>query len=85
MQTRFYMAEADNGICLLGFRECIDEGKTIFTMADFEEPLSSMDELPAGDEGCRIKAPTYDMMGRRVASTARGGIYIRDGKKFVGQ
>ncbi len=54
-------------------------------MADFEEPLSSMDELPAGDEGCRIKAPTYDMMGRRVASTARGGIYIRDGKKFVGQ
>ena len=85
MLTRFYMAEADNGICLLGFRECIDEGKTIFTMADFEKPLSSMDELPAGDEGCRIKAPTYDMMGRRVASTVRGGIYIRDGKKFVGQ
>lgn len=29
------------------------------------------------------KAPVYDLSGRRVAQPMRGGIYIRDGKKFI--
>ena len=29
------------------------------------------------------KTPVYDLSGRRVAQPTRGGIYIRDGKKFI--
>ncbi len=29
------------------------------------------------------KTPVYDLSGRRVAQPVRGGIYIRDGKKFI--
>lgn len=29
------------------------------------------------------KAPVYDLSGRRVAQPMRGGIYIRNGKKFI--
>lgn len=29
------------------------------------------------------KTPVYDLSGRRVAQPLRGGIYIRDGKKFI--
>lgn len=29
------------------------------------------------------KTPVYDLSGRRVAQPMRGGIYIRDGKKFI--
>lgn len=29
------------------------------------------------------KTPVYDLSGRRVAQPVRGGIYIRDGKKFL--
>lgn len=82
MMTRFYLTEADDGIYLMGFRECIDEGKTVFTMSDFGDTVS-IEALPSEVETVRDDAPIYDMMGRRVTSTSRGGIYIRDGKKFV--
>ncbi len=84
MMTRFHLPEADNGIYLTSFRECIDNGETVFTMADFGQTLSA-DELPAYEEGCQSDTPTYDIMGRRVTATTRGGIYIRDGKKFIGR
>lgn len=38
--------------------------------ADESDPLGS-------------KTPVYDLSGRRVAQPVRGGIYIRDGKKFI--
>ena len=38
--------------------------------ADESDPLGS-------------KTPVYDLSGRRVAQPMRGGIYIRDGKKFI--
>ena len=28
-------------------------------------------------------APIYDLSGRRVAKTVKGGVYIQNGKKFV--
>jgi hypothetical protein len=28
-------------------------------------------------------APIYDLSGRRVLSTVKGGIYIQNGKKFI--
>ena len=82
--TKFYGTDADNGIYLCGFRECIDNGETIFTMSDFGETLS-VDALPSETEAIQRDAPIYDMMGRRVTSMARGGIYVRDGRKLVGK
>lgn len=41
--------------------------------------------LPSDEYRSRCDAPVYDMMGRRVTSMVRGGIYVRDGKKFVGK
>jgi len=84
MMTRFHLPEADNGIYLTSFRECIDNGETIFTMSDFGNTLS-VDMLPSDEYRSRCDAPVYDMMGRRVTSMVRGGIYVRDGKKFVGK
>ena len=84
MLTKFYGMDATNGIYLCGFRECIDNGETIFTMSDFGNTLS-VDMLPSDEYRSRCDAPVYDMMGRRVTSMVRGGIYVRDGKKFVGK
>ena len=43
--------------------------------------------LEATDEvGDKAKAgATYDLTGRRVQQTAKGQVYVRDGKKFVQQ
>ncbi len=53
-------------------------------MSDFGNTLS-VDMLPSDEYRSRCDAPVYDMMGRRVTSMVRGGIYVRDGKKFVGK
>lgn len=82
MLTKFYGMDADNGIYLCGFRECIDNGETIFTMSDFGETLY-IDDLPSETEAIQSDTLVYDMLGRRVTSMSRGGIYVRDGKKFV--
>ncbi len=82
MQSIIYPDSWDCGIDMGGFRECIDNGETIFTMSDFGETLS-VDALPSETEAIQRDAPIYDMLGRRVTSMARGGIYVRDGKKFV--
>ena len=84
MLTRFGSDNFANGIYVHSFRECIDNGETIFTMSDFGNTLS-VDMLPSDEYRSRCDAPVYDMMGRRVTSMVRGGIYVRDGKKFVGK
>ena len=56
------------------------DGKVLYKGADIEvPPFAGIAGMEAVDED----APIYDMMGRRVSSMSRGGIYIRDGKKFV--
>ena len=84
MLTRFYNDNLLNGIYVHSFRECIDNGETVFTMSDFGETLS-IDALPSETEAIQRDTPIYDMLGRRVTSMARGGIYVRDGRKFVGK
>ena len=84
MLTLFGSDNRANGIYVHSFRECIDNGETIFTMSDFGETLS-VDALPSETEAIQRDAPIYDMLGRRVTSMARGGIYVRDGRKLVGK
>ena len=58
------------------------DGKVLYKGADIKVPnFAGIAGMEAEDEG----APVYDILGRRVSSMVRGGIYIRDGKKFVGK
>lgn len=62
------------------------EGKVLYKGADIEvPPFGGIDGMEAGDEADRSDAHILDMLGRRVTSMARGGIYIQNGKKFVGR
>ena len=45
-----------------------------------------LDETVTGINGVateKVDAPIYDLSGRRVLNTVRGGIYIQNGKKFI--
>lgn len=33
----------------------------------------------------QLNAPIYDLSGRRVQNTVKGGFYIQGGKKFIAQ
>lgn len=55
------------------------DGKIIYKNNSFD----GIDNLNSGNESSRSDAPVYDILGRRVSTMVRGGIYIRDGKKFV--
>lgn len=55
------------------------DGKIIYKNNSF----GGIDSLNSGNESSRSDAPIYDILGRRVTSMTRGGVYIRDGKKFV--
>ena len=56
------------------------DGKVLYMGADVEVPsFAGIDSMESEEED----APIYDMMGRLVSTMVRGGIYIRDGKKFV--
>jgi hypothetical protein len=45
--------------------------------------------LPTAVEAAKVQTTkagaTYDLTGRRVQQTAKGQVYVRDGKKFVQQ
>ena len=45
-----------------------------------------LDETVTGINGVateKVDAPIYDLSGRRVLNTVKGGIYIQNGKKFI--
>lgn len=56
------------------------DGKVLYKGADIKVPdFAGIAGMESEEEG----APIYDILGRRVSTMVRGGIYIRDGKKFV--
>ncbi len=80
--TWFWFPEPDNGIYLIGFKECIEDGEVIFSFADFGDPASVRGV--GDDSSVGLNEDTiYDVMGRRVDATVPGSVYIRGGKKFV--
>ena len=80
--TWFYYPEPDNGIYLGEFKECIEDGKTVFTRSDFGD-LGSVEGISDDSVTGNTDDTIYDVLGRRVNSTVPGGVYIRGGKKFV--
>ena len=35
------------------------------------------------ENGIQSNAPVFDLSGRRVMQTVKGGLYIQNGKKFI--
>ena len=87
----YVLANGDDGI---GFYLAI-KGTTLKTgKAYIQLPNSSqtsalrlvLDETVTGINGVateKADAPIYDLSGRRVLNTVKGGIYIQNGKKFI--
>lgn len=48
---------------------------------DFDGVLAGINGAITGDAAA--KAPVYDLAGRRVIKTVKGGLYIQGGKKFI--
>lgn len=63
---------------------CYEDGECIFTKDDFNRKSGETDgiETPTNAFHQSVKG-TYDLQGRRVVSTPRRGIYIKEGKKYV--
>ena len=65
---------------ILSYRESL----YVLTSDDlFELELSDLLGIASCEKEPNAKVGTYDLQGRRVTSTPQGGIYIRDGKKYV--
>ena len=47
---------------------------------DFGDDVTGVEDVEAVEN---VNAPIYDLSGRRVLNTVRGGIYIQNGKKFI--
>ena len=73
----------ENGVALPAFKAYIELDNTAGATA----PLFIA--LPTAVEAAKVQTTkagaTYDLTGRRVQQTAKGQVYVRDGKKFVQQ
>ncbi|MBQ6210548.1 MAG: hypothetical protein IJK42_12385 [Prevotella sp.] len=62
-------------------QQCYLDGECVFTYDDFfAKPVSSI-SIPASPESA--SNAVFDLQGRRVQVPQRGGLYIKDGKKFI--
>lgn len=73
----------ENGVALPAFKAYIE----VDNAAGATAPLFIA--LPTAVEAAKAQntkaGTTYDLSGRRVQQTAKGQVYVRDGKKFVQQ
>ena len=72
-----YMEAGNGGY----FNSCTLNGKAIFTHGDFDKITnihSAIKESPSDNV-----QDVYDLQGRRMQKPQRGGLYIKDGKKFI--
>jgi|GEM_PF-453744 hypothetical protein len=73
----------ENGVALPAFKAYIE----VDNAAGAAAPLFIA--LPTAVEAAKVQntkaGATYDLTGRRVQQTAKGQVYVRDGKKFVQQ
>lgn len=73
----------ENGVALPAFKAYIE----VDNAAGATAPLFIA--LPTAVEAAKAQntkaGTTYDLAGRRVQQTAKGQVYVRDGKKFVQQ
>lgn len=50
---------------------------------DFNTPTTGIAPIANNAKDVDANAPLYDLSGRRVAQPTKGGVYIRNGKKFI--
>lgn len=73
----------ENGVAIPAFKAYIEVDNAAGATAPF------FIALPTAVEAAKVQTTkagaTYDLAGRRVQQTAKGQVYVRDGKKFVQQ
>ena len=73
----------ENGVAIHAFKAYIELDNAAGATAPF------FIALPTAVEAAKVQTTkagaTYDLAGRRVQQTAKGQVYVRDGKKFVQQ
>lgn len=73
----------ENGVAIPAFKAYIELDNAAGATAPF------FIALPTAVEAAKVQTTkagaTYDLAGRRVQQTAKGQVYVRDGKKFVQQ
>ena len=80
-QVGFYAAQMTDGKWLNnGFKAYLPKTTEAKTLRfNFDGETTAIDAV----EVVNPNAPIYDLSGRRVLSTVKGGIYIQNGKKFI--
>lgn len=72
------------GGSFIELKECYDNGKLIFTTADFTSALREIDaENETSTESLNPNQPMYDLMGMHVKNPVPGTVVIQNHKKFV--
>lgn len=72
------------GGSFIELKECYDNGKLIFTTADFTSALREIDsENETSTESLNPNQPMYDLMGMQVKDPVTGTVVIQNHKKFV--
>ena len=72
------------GGSFIELKECYDNGKLIFTTADFTSALREIDaENETSTESLNPNQPMYDLMGMHVKNPVPGTVVIQNRKKFV--
>lgn len=71
------------GGSFIELKECYDNGKLIFTTADFKSALKEIDaENETSTESLNPNQPMYDLMGMRVKNPAPGAVAIQNRKNL---
>ncbi len=72
------------GGSFIELKECYDNGKLIFTTADFTSALREIDaEMETAPESVDPNQMMYDIMGMQVKNPQSGALVIQNHKKYV--
>ncbi|MGN1213344.1 MAG: hypothetical protein ACI4TR_00460, partial [Bacteroidaceae bacterium] len=66
--------------CYLNLTNSTGSSSFLSLVVDDEDDLTGAESIEAETQE---KAPVYDLFGRKVNETRKGGLYIRNGKKFI--
>ena len=75
------MGLTDDTIYFYRLIACYDNGKCVFSAADF--PKEGTNGLNMPKVNCPKNDQIYDLQGRKRGSIRKGEIFIRNGKKYI--
>lgn len=82
--SKFHIVGADKAINVGAYKAFLklpEAAKASVFSIRFDDSATSINGINAADDS--DNAPIYDLSGRRVNNTQKGGVYVKKGKKFV--